>query len=200
VLPRDFYARSAVEVAPDLIGKHLFRRLDGEVLSGRIVETEAYMGADDPASHAYRGPTERNRSMFGPPGHLYVYRSYGVHFCANLVTGDEGVGTAVLLRALEPLDGLETMQARRGVADRKLLCAGPGRLCQALGITRAQDGVDLLGDDIWIAGARSCSQILATRRIGISVAAERKWRFVEAGSPFLSRRPTVDGRRSKAEG
>jgi DNA-3-methyladenine glycosylase len=165
----------------------LLRRLDGQVLAGRIVETEAYMGADDPASHAYRGPTRRNRVMFGPPGHLYVYRSYGIHTCANVVTGDKGIGMAVLVRAVEPLEGLTAMRALRRLQDVRLLCSGPGRVCEAFGITLADDGDDLLGNVIRIAGSRENGEIRTTARIGITVAADRPWRFVAAGSRFASR-------------
>jgi len=151
------------------------------------VETEAYRGTDDPASHAFRGPTPRNRSMFRGGGHLYVYRSHGIHFCANVVTGSEGDGQAVLLRALEPLSGIERMrEARGGVGDR-LLCAGPGRLCQALSIDIADDGIDLTSAPIWITARTGRVVVRATPRIGISSAADRQWRFVDAGSAFLSR-------------
>jgi DNA-3-methyladenine glycosylase len=175
-------------VAPDLIGVRLVRRLHGEVLSGRIVETEAYMGSDDPASHAYRGMTKRNRVMFGPPGHLYVYRSYGIHNCANVVTGQDGGGSAVLIRAVEPLEGLATMRALRRVDESRLLASGPGRVCESFGITIAEDGTDLLSTHLWLAGPRETVDVSATPRIGISVATDACWRFVEAGSRFASRR------------
>lgn len=187
LLPRDYYARTALEVGPDLIGKLFVRRLGDEILSGWIVETEAYMGSDDPASHAYRGLTGRNHTMFGSPGHLYVYRSYGVHFCANVVTGQEGVGTAILLRALEPRDGLTSMRIRRGLQRDRLLCSGPGRLCQALAISASQDGADLCDDECFIVDADRTVDIKSTRRIGISIAVDRPWRFVQVGSSFLSR-------------
>jgi DNA-3-methyladenine glycosylase len=139
VLDRDFYARDSLEVARDLIGRMLIRTTGGRRLMGRIVEAEAY-ARDDPASHAFRGLTRRNASMFGPPGHAYVYRSHGIHHCLNVTTGD---GSAVLLRALEPVRGLGEMARRRGLDDVRLLCAGPGRLCQALGVSLADDGGDL---------------------------------------------------------
>jgi len=174
-------------VAPELIGKRLVRRLDGRRLSGLIVEAEAYMGSEDPASHAFRGQTPRNRSMFGPPGHLYVYRSYGVHFCANVVTSEEGEATAVLLRALEPIDGTETMRRLRGLDEVRLLCSGPGRLCQALGIGLEHDGTDLLGEEIVVEEGEASPRVIATTRIGLTVARDRPWRFVLAGSRFTSR-------------
>jgi DNA-3-methyladenine glycosylase len=184
-LPRRFYQRDPVEVARDLIGTLLVRKLDGQVLVGRIVEAEAYR-FDDPASHAYRGETARNRSMFGPPGHAYVYRSYGIHRCLNAVAR-EG---AVLIRAAEPLEGMATMAARRGLDAPRLLCAGPGRLCQALGIDLTDDGADLCrGDLLWLARGGRPPSVVATPRVGISVATDYPWRFVEADSPFASRSP-----------
>ena len=137
-LPREFFARSVHEVAPDLIGVTLL--VDG--VGGTIVEVEAY-DQEDPAAHSFRGKTARNASMFGPPGHAYVYRSYGIHWCLNFVCEPEEVASAVLVRALEPVRGLDEMRRRRGLEDERLLCAGPGRLCQALGITREHDGLAL---------------------------------------------------------
>jgi DNA-3-methyladenine glycosylase len=169
------------------------RGLDGHLLTGVIVETEAYMGGDDPASHAYRGPATRNTSMFGPPGHLYVYRSHGIHFCSNIVTGDPDDGAAVLMRALEPRDGIEMMQDQRGLTDLRYLASGPGKLCKALAITRDDDGIDLIGDDIYVVDLGLRPEVVATTRIGISVAREFPWRFVDANSLYLSRpyRPAV---------
>jgi DNA-3-methyladenine glycosylase len=194
-LPRAFFARPSTEVAPELLGRILVRVLpDGTRLLARLVEVEAY-GPDDPASHAYRGPTPRNLVMFGPPGRLYVYFTYGMHFCSNVVTGDDGVGSAVLLRAAEPLDGLDAMAERRGVQAPGLLCSGPGRLTQALGIARPENGVDLVR-----AGAlhlRSGEPVARGRigrstRVGVNVGAERRWRFYERGSAFVSPgRPSV---------
>ncbi|MGH3037769.1 MAG: DNA-3-methyladenine glycosylase, partial [Gaiellaceae bacterium] len=137
-LGQGFFARSVHEVAPELVGCTLLVDDAG----GRIVEVEAY-DAEDPASHGFGGETARNRAMFGPPGHAYVYRSYGIHWCLNLVCGREGTAEAVLLRALEPTQGLERMKERRGLEDERLLCAGPGRLCQALGVTGEHDGLPL---------------------------------------------------------
>lgn len=183
-LPRRFYARDPVLVAKDLIGRLLVRRLDGETMVGRIIEVEAY-AHDDPASHTFKGETRRNATMFGPPGFAYVYVSHGIHHCMNVTAGG---ANAVLLRALEPLRGSEEMARRRGLADERLLCAGPGRLCQAMGITLAEDGNDVTRrEDLWLAAGHPATEIAATARIGISAAAEVPWRFVEAGTRFASR-------------
>ena len=185
--PREWFARDSVTMAKELLGCTLLRRDDGVVLSGRIVETEAYGGADDPASHAFRGPRPRNLTMFGLPGHLYVYRSHGIHFCANVVTGSPGEAQAVLLRALEPVSGIEEMRLHRGPVSDRLLCSGPGRLCQAFGIDLEDDGADLVAGDIRIELGTSPQEIAAVKRIGISVATDRPWRMVDASSRFLSR-------------
>jgi DNA-3-methyladenine glycosylase len=176
-------------VAPELLGRVLVRTLsDGTRLAGRIVEVEAYE-QDDPASHSYRGLTPRNEVMFGPPGRLYVYFIYGMHFCANVVTGPEGDGSAVLLRAAEPLDGLETMAESRGTDVVKLLCSGPGRLAQAYGIDRTDDGTDLVDDPSLSLLAGTPVGPGATgrsTRVGISVGVEHRWRFFERGSAYVS--------------
>jgi DNA-3-methyladenine glycosylase len=181
-LASDFFARSVHEVAPELIGATLF--VDG--VGGRIVEVEAY-DHEDPASHGYRGRTERNASMFGPAGRAYVYRSYGIHWCVNLVCEDEGVASAVLVRALEPTHGLDEMRARRGLDDPRLLAAGPGRLCQALGVTRDHDGLPLDAPPFELHARAREVDVLAGPRIGITRAAEAPWRYALAGSRFLSR-------------
>lgn len=184
-LPREFYERPAIALARALLGKTVVSDLGGARTVGRIVEAEAYR-PDDPASHSFRGPTPGNLTMFGPPGRAYVYISHGIHRCMNAVGRS---GSAALLRALEPLEGLGTMASRRGVDGERLLCAGPGRLCQALGVTRDEDGVDLTGGDgLWIADGPPPRRILRTPRIGVKVAAEKLWRFVEEGSPWASRR------------
>ena len=170
------------EVAPELIGATLL--VDG--VGGRIVEVEAYE-QEDPASHGYRGRTERNASMFGPPGHAYVYRSYGIHWCLNLVCEEEGTANAVLIRALEPTFGLDLMRERRGLDDPRLLCAGPGRLCQALGITREHDGLPLDEPPFELRAREAPPEVATGLRVGITKAAEKPWRYVEAGSRFLSR-------------
>lgn len=185
VLPLDF-TLPAHELAPRLIGTTLL--VNG--VGGRIVETEAYDGAD-PASHSFRGRTPRNAAMFGPPARAYVYRSYGVHWCLNLVCGHEGDGTAVLIRALEPTHGLDAMRVRRGgVQDERLLCAGPGRLAQALAIDGGFDGLPLDAPPFALLGPApdsSAPAVVAGPRIGITRAVDVPWRFGEAGSRFLSR-------------
>jgi DNA-3-methyladenine glycosylase len=189
-LPRSFYARSALRVAPELLGRVLVRRLaDGTRLAARLVETEAYL-PDDPASHAFRGPTPRNEVMFGPPGRLYVYFTYGNHWMMNAVTGRAGEGAAVLLRAAEPLQGLEVMAGHRGRDDPRDLCSGPGKLAKAFGITSAQNGHDLVaGSDVYVLEGRAVarSHVSKTTRVGVTLGAERRWRFIVTGDPFVSR-------------
>jgi DNA-3-methyladenine glycosylase len=182
-LTRDFFARPVHEVAPELIGATLL--VDG--VGGRIVEVEAY-DQDDPASHSFRGVTVRTASMFGPAGHAYVYRSYGIHWCLNLVCGFEGRAEAALVRALEPTRGLDAMRERRGLEAERALCSGPGKLCQALGITRAHDGVALDEPPFEILARETEPPLAVGPRIGITRAVEQPWRYGLAGSPFLSRR------------
>ena len=197
-LPRSFFARPALEVARDLLGRVLVRTLpDGTRLAGRIVEAEAYR-QDDPASHSYRGRTGRTDVMFGPPGHLYVYFTYGMHFCMNAVAGPDGEGSAALLRAVEPLEGLPEMARRRRTENPRLLCAGPGRLCQAFGIGREHNGIDLVKGDVMHVERGTTmpdDAVAAGPRVGVNVAVEQPWRFVVSGSPYLSRRspPRVRG-------
>lgn len=180
MLPSGFFERPAPDVARDLIGAHLLVAGVG----GQIVETEAY-APDDPASHSFRGPTPRNRAMFGPAGHAYVYRSYGLHWCFNIVCQP---GSAVLIRAVEPLAGLEVMRGRRGGLPDRVLCAGPGRLCAALAIDAGHDGRALDAEPFELREGRGGEAIVVGPRIGISRAVELPWRFGLAGSPYLSRR------------
>jgi DNA-3-methyladenine glycosylase len=182
-LSRKFFARSVHEVAPELIGVMLL--VDG--VGGPIVEVEAY-DRDDPASHAFRGETARNAVMFGPPGHAYVYRSYGVHWCVNLVCGGPGRAEAALVRALKPEHGLELMRARRGVEAERALCSGPGKLCQALAVTHANNGQPLDEPPFTLLAREATPEIAIGRRIGLSRGVEREWRYGLAGSPYLSRR------------
>ena len=191
-----------VDVAPRLLGKILAAGPPGEETSGRIVEVEAYRGEDDPASHAFRGPTARNRTMFGRPGLLYVYLSYGMHYCCNIVCWPEGRAGAVLVRALRPLGGLEQMRSRRLRARRDVdLCSGPGKVCQALGIDRAADGTDLLspGSGVRLVDDRSGSVegiVVAGPRVGVAahlLTAGELWRFSVRGDENVSRSGSASG-------
>jgi DNA-3-methyladenine glycosylase len=177
-----FFARSVHAVAPDLVGATFL--VDG--VGGCIVEVEAYHHTD-PAAHSFNGRTARNAVMFGPPGHVYVYRSYGIHWCVNFVCEPEGSASAVLIRALMPTAGLAAMRRRRGVADERLLCSGPGRLCQALAITGAHNGAPLDRAPLAVFARAAPVEIVAGPRIGITKAADVPWRYGLKGSRFLSR-------------
>jgi DNA-3-methyladenine glycosylase len=194
-LPRSFYARDAHELAPLLLNKLLVREQPGEPrVSARLVEVEAYRGSEDPGSHAFRGMTRRNATMFGPPGHLYVYFTYGMHWCANAIGHVPGDASAVLLRAAAPVEGVELMRARRVRArsDREL-CAGPARLCQAFAITGVHDGVDLTRGALRIVddGVAPPAAPIVTTRVGLRAGAgdEHPWRFLVPGDPHISRGP-----------
>ncbi len=181
-LTKNFFSRSVLEVAPDLIGVMVL--VDG--VGGRIVEVEAYHHTD-PAAHSYRGETERNAVMFGPPGYVYVYRSYGIHWCMNFVCEPKGSAAAVLIRAIEPTDGLPLMRRRRGLSDPRLLCSGPGRLCEALRVTAMHNGMALDSPPFALLARRTAVKIVTGPRIGLTKAADRPWRYGEKGSRFLSK-------------
>jgi DNA-3-methyladenine glycosylase len=195
-LPPSFYERDTVTVAKDLLGCLLVRQDEAGTTMGWIVEVEAYL-RDDPAAHSYRGETPRNRAMFGPAGHAYVYRIYGLHTCVNIVTGPEGTGEAVLVRALEPAVGIGLMQARRGTDDSLALCSGPGKLTQALNITMDLDGTSLSDGPLQVWAPESLpdrrpegwpGEIVQTTRIGITKAADLPLRFYLNGNRYISRR------------
>ncbi len=209
-LPREFYLQETLSVARALLNCVLVHNSPEGLTAGRIAETEAYV-QDDPASHAFRGRTPRTATMFGPPGHAYIYLTYGMHFCFNAVTAPEGIAEAVLIRALEPLRGRELMRRRRSLLERepdenstpdadreriregRFLCGGPGRLCQAMGLNRALNGHDLTRDTVlWIAASRvgppDPDSIVTTPRIGISQGVDSPWRFYLRGDPYISRK------------
>ncbi len=186
-LPREFYARDTVTVARDLLGCILVHRSREGITAGKIVETEAYLQGD-PACHAARGMTLRNRVMFGPPGFAYVYFTYGMHYCFNVVSAREGVGEAVLVRALKPLVGIELMQRRRGRNSIHDLCSGPAKLTQAMGIGREHNQVDLTGSRLFICFGTADAPIVTTTRIGIKEGKDLPLRFYLRGSRFISRK------------
>lgn len=188
-LPREFYLRDGLTVARELIGKKLVTNLRGDLTSGIIVETEAYMGAIDAAAHSYRGKTERTKIFYSAGGFVYVYLIYGVHICTNVVANVADVPEAVLIRALQPVDGVELMKRRRGINNLRGLCSGPGKLSKALGITIDFYGADLCGDEIYIETTDFRADVAATKRINVDyagAAADYPWRFIAAGSKFLS--------------
>lgn len=197
-LPRSFYTRPTITVAKDLLGKIFVRKLGARIYKGKIVETEAYLH-NDPASHSFRGITERTKVMFYQGGFLYVYFTYGMHFCANVVTGKEGIGEAVLIRAVEPLEGIARMMGNRFAAKphlrveknaQLLLTNGPAKFAQAFQLTTKESGTDLLGGKIFIfnSGIRDKSKIVAASRIGLTVAKEKKWRFYLKDSRWVSKK------------
>ncbi len=191
-VPRRFFARDAREVAPELVGMMLLHDTPEGIAGGRIVEVEAYLGDLDAAAHSFRGPTQRNAAMFGPPGRAYVYFIYGVHHCVNVVVGGAKRGQAVLVRALEPLEGIDLMRARRGIEDVRDLCRGPGRLTQALAIGPELGGADFVRGPLGIWRPRSSAasvDVAVGTRIGITKAAEMPLRWCERGSRFVSARP-----------
>jgi DNA-3-methyladenine glycosylase len=211
-LPRSFYLRPTLTVARDLLGKYTVRRYRDKLLIGKIVEVEAYIGPDDPASHAYVGMTERNKVMFGEGGHAYVYFTYGMHFCFNVVTEREGSPAAVLVRAVEPIEGIEEMRKNRRFTarpdfrrdeasfisrseteraeerDKRKLTNGPAKFCQAFGIRREMNGTDLTRDELFLTKGKDIprSKIGSSRRVGIRNGKEKKWRFFVKGNKFVS--------------
>jgi DNA-3-methyladenine glycosylase len=190
-LTEAFYQQDTITVAKELLGAYLVHESDWGITSGRIVETEAYLWGD-PACHAYRRQTKRNATMFGPPGHAYVYQIYGLHHCINVVTAPVGVGEAVLIRALQPIEGIELMQQRRGMAEIKKLSNGPGKLVQAMGITRSMDGISLLTSACYILAPAAFPEhqqpfdIVTTTRIGITQGADLPYRYYIANNPYVS--------------
>jgi DNA-3-methyladenine glycosylase len=191
-LSRSFYSRSALDVASDLLGKVLVRRLNGRDLAGKIVETEAYVGPHDLACHASKGHTARTSVMFGPPGHAYVYMIYGFYFCLNVVTGRIGYPAAVLIRGLEPLENVDLMRQLRNNPERETnITSGPGKLCMAMSIDRQLNGADLIGTTIWIEDRNiDPGPIRTSPRVGVDYAGEYKdkpWRFYVDGNPHVSR-------------
>jgi DNA-3-methyladenine glycosylase len=196
-LPREFYAQDSLEVARQLLGKVLVRKWNGKRLAGRIVETEAYLGPTDVASHARHGPASKAAPMFGEPGHAYIYFTYGMHYCLNCVTEPVGSGTAVLLRALEPLEGIDVMRKFRQARnpERQLpevqLTNGPGKMCQALALDTATNGTDLLGNKLWIEDSPALPDAGVERsaRVGIARGREHQWRFYIKDSTHISKHP-----------
>ncbi len=189
-LDADFYQMPTILLAERLLGKiFVHHEASGRVTKGRIVETEAYLGDGDEACHAWRGMTERNHVMFGPPGHLYIYFSYGCHYLANIVSEQEGIAGAVLLRAMEPIEGIEWMKERRKTTDKQALMSGPGKLTQALGLGPVHYGESLLGDICWLEEAPDIPpELIGTSpRIGISRSTDLLWRKFIAGSPHISK-------------
>ncbi|MCL2336253.1 MAG: DNA-3-methyladenine glycosylase [Firmicutes bacterium] len=186
-LPRSFYARDTVTVARALPGCMLVHDTPAGITAGIIVETEAYLQGD-PACHAARGVTPRNKLMFGPPGFAYVYFTYGMHYCFNVVTAAAGIGEAVLIRALEPVQGMALMGGRRNRQELRELCSGPAKLTQAMGIGKEQNGLDLTGEQLFICAAGSAGPLVTTTRIGIRAGAELPLRFYLRDSKYVSRR------------
>ncbi|KAF0151397.1 MAG: DNA-3-methyladenine glycosylase [Ignavibacteria bacterium] len=195
-LPFEFYNRKVTSVAKSLLGKTFVRKNCNEILCGKIVEVEAYDGKSDEASHSYNGATKRNQVMFGKAGHLYVYFTYGMHFCANVVTGKENYGAAILIRAIEPLGGIDILSQNRfgkkNISGKELLnlCSGPAKICQAFQITRGSNGANLCGDDIFILDSPSVSnnKIISTARIGIKKSIDLPWRYYIKDNPYVSKK------------
>jgi DNA-3-methyladenine glycosylase len=190
ILPRDFYARDTVQVARKLLNKRLVRVKGRDRMEGRIVEVEAYRGGDDPASHAFRGPTLRNAPMFGEPGHAYVYFTYGNHYCLNITTQQTGIPGAVLIRAIQPVEGVDAMRRLRPNVPDSNLASGPGKLTKALGIDKSLNGIDMTKrGPLFVAESDQARfKIGRSTRVGISQGTDRLWRFYVAENPFVSKR------------
>ena len=188
-LPGSFYSQSTLPLAKALLGKYLCRRWRDSLLVGKIVETEAYIGEDDPACHAARGKTNRNAVMYGPPGFVYIYFIYGMYHCLNVVTGEEGFPAAILIRALEPISGAARMMAFRKTKNVRSLTNGPGKLCQAFHLERKQNGLDLCGKELFIANGEKIqrNQIESSNRVGIKVGVDHPWRFFLRDNSFVSK-------------
>jgi DNA-3-methyladenine glycosylase len=189
---RSFYLRPTLKVAKDLLGKYLIRKLGRKYLVGKIVEVEAYLN-NDPASHSFRGKTKRNEVMFWQGGHLYVYFTYGMHFCCNVVTEEEGKGCAVLIRAVEPVENIQVMQKLRDIGtskNRYNLTNGPAKLCKAFALGRNENGTDLCGDKIWVGKSEirhPKSEIISSSRVGITNGSEHMWRFYIKDNPWVTK-------------
>jgi DNA-3-methyladenine glycosylase len=185
---RRFFERQTPRVARELVGRRLVRVIDGSRLSGTIVEAEAYRGSRDPASHAYRGRTRRTEVMFGPAGHAYVYFTMGAHYCLNITTEAEGTAGAVLLRAIEPLEGIEVMKKNRGLDDLRRLAAGPGNLTRALSIDGRLNGEDVVeSEELFLERERETREVGVSTRVGVSAGQAFRWRFYAVGNPFVSK-------------
>ena len=191
-LPRSFYLRPTLQVARSLLGKYIVRKFNRKVLVGKIVEVEAYVGPKDPASHAYIGMTERNKVMFGDGGHAYVYFTYGMHYCFNVVTERAGYPAAVLIRAVEPIEGINVMRMNRGFTeldrDERNLTNGPAKFCETFGIRREMNGTDLTRDELFLTKGKDIprSKIGSSKRVGIRNGKEKNWRFFVKGNKFVS--------------
>lgn len=187
-LGRDFYERATLKVARELLGKHLVLKKDGNMFSGRIVETEAYIGPKDKANHASKGKTKRNEVMFGPAGHAYIYFTYGMYHCLNFVTEKKGYPAAVLIRALEPEKNIEIMKKNRKTDKIENLTSGPGKVCMALGLDRKMNGTDLCSDVLYVENRNQKKEkIVCTTRVGINIQKDKKWRFYIKDNRFVSR-------------
>jgi len=199
-IPRSFFMRPTLEICPELIGQRIVYNSSEGRLSARITEVEAYIGEDDPACHAARGMTDRNRIMFGKPGMAYIYFIYGMYNCLNFVTEPSGKPAAILLRAAEPLEGIDLMKSRSKVKSDWQLLNGPGKFCRSFGLTRLQNGLDLTGPELYLEPVRSDAPVVqVSPRIGISSGQELMWRFYDAQSKAVSKRPEVKKQRKRSD-